>query len=185
MLTPKTGIGAGVLHRNSMALAAEGPWGFAGVVWGDAVEGPSDGEAMRPEHRACGGTCEVCGASIINIVYAQNKAGKRVSLGIDCAETLWTNQSKSAALLKTAVSAKRKEQRQAAAERKTARDAAHNLANEAEALAILDRLGTFPVGDFARGFGLDVARRLRAGAQKGLSAAQRTLMAKLAAERGF
>lgn len=68
MLTPKTGLGAGILHKNSIALAQRGPWRFAAVTWGDAVEGPADGEPTGPQHKARCETCEVCSAAIVNIV---------------------------------------------------------------------------------------------------------------------
>ena len=94
LLNPNNAISAGILHRNSTIVAQRGPWRFVGVTWGDAVDGSSDGEPTRPEHIVRGGTCEVCGAAIINIVDMLNANGERITVGVDCSETLLTNQSK-------------------------------------------------------------------------------------------
>ena len=187
LLTPQSGLGAGILHRNSMGVASRGPWSFVGVTWGDAVDGPADGEPMQPHHRPRGGTCEVCGAGIVNIVDAVNRAGEKITVGIDCTQTLWKNQSdrKAMAAFKAALAPHERAKRAAAKARKMARDAAHNLATLGAELAILDALGALPGFGYARGFGLSVARDLRSGARRGMSPAQRGLLAKLAEENGI
>ena len=48
MLTPKTGLGAGILHKKLSSSSPAWPWRFAAVTWGDAVEGPADGEPTGP-----------------------------------------------------------------------------------------------------------------------------------------
>jgi len=185
LLTPESGIGAGILHRSSMDFASRGPWLFVGVAWGDAVDGPSDGEPTQPHHRPRGGTCAICGAAIVNIVDVKHKAtGELATLGVDCAETMWKNAAmpKNLAAFKKAQAPHEKAKREAAKVRKMARDAEHNVTNEAAALATLDRLATLPMGHFARGFGVSLARRMRKGEQRGMSTAQRNLMEKLAME---
>lgn len=181
MLTPKSGIGAGLFHRVSVALAQRGPWSFSGVVWGDAVDGPSDGEPTRPEHIVRGGTCEVCSAAIINIVTLRNSTGQRITVGIDCAETLLDNQAK--LRLKKAIAPHEKAKRAAAKDRRLARIAAENLVTHGQALMLLDALAKLPVNretGFARQFGRDVARSLRSGVARGLSDRQVACMDELA-----
>ncbi len=188
LLTPQSGIGAGILHRNSVAFAALGPWLFAGVTWGDAVDGPADGEPTLPEHRPRGGTCAICGAAIVNIVDVKHKTtGERATLGIDCAETMWKNAAmpKNLAACRKAQAPHEKAKRDAAKARKVARDAAHNVENEGDVLAVLDRLAALPMGNYGRSVGISMARDLRSGSRRGLSSAQRALVAKLAAENGI
>lgn len=185
LLTPQTGIGAGILHRNSMSFVADGPWLFVAVTWGDAVDGPADGEPMRPEHKPRGGTCAICGAAIVNIVDVKNKrTGEHATLGIDCAETMWKNQNmpKNLAAFRKAQAPHEKAKRDAAKARKMARNAAHNLDAHAADLVTLDRLAAQgATGDYARGFGISVARDLRSGAIKGLTPKQAACLARLAA----
>jgi hypothetical protein len=180
MLTPKTGYGAGILHRNSMALAARGPWIFDGVTWGDAVDGPADGEPTRPEHRVIGGTCEVCSASIVNIVRMHNTKGERVMVGIDCADTLMTNNSK--LRLAAAVKPHEKAKRAAAKTRRIERTIAKNLETYSAQLALLDSLGD-SANNFARCFGLSVARSLRSGKITALTAPQSACLDRLVIEQ--
>lgn len=186
LLTPETGIGAGILHRSSMGFASRGPWLFAGIAWGDAVDGPADGEPTLPCHRPRGGTCAICGAAIVNIVDVKHKdTGVRATLGVDCAETMWKNASmtRNLAAFKKAQAPHEKAKRDAAKARKLARNAAHNLATLGAELAQLDRLAAQgQPGDFARGFGVSVARDLRSGAAKGLTPRQAACLARLAAE---
>lgn len=182
-LTPNSGMGAGILHRSSVAVAQRGPWRFVGVTWGDAVDGPADGEPTRPEHIVRGGTCEVCGAAIINIVDLRSKSGEKITVGIDCAQTLASNQDK--IRLKRAIAPHEKAKREAAKARRTARIAAENLDKCARELATLEALAKLPVDrvtGFAQSFGRDVARSLRSGAVRGLTERQAALMEKLAAE---
>jgi hypothetical protein len=181
MLTPKSGIGAGLLHRVSVALAKRGPWSFSGVVWGDAVDGPADGEPTRPEHIVRGGTCEVCSAAIINIVTLRNSTGQRITVGIDCAETLLDNQAK--LHLKKAIAPHEKAKRTAAKARRIARVAGENLVKHGQALILLDALAKLPVNretGYAQQFGRDVARSLRSGSVRELSERQIACAAKLA-----
>jgi hypothetical protein len=180
MLTPKTGLGAGILHKNSVALAQRGPWRFAAVTWGDAVEGPADGEPTSPQHKARCATCEVCSAAIVNIVDLRNASGDRVTVGIDCAETLLDNQAK--LKLKAAIAPHEKAKREAAKARKLARVAAVNVVKYATELTALDRLATLPDHCFARMFGHDVAKTLRSGKTANLTEKQIALIGKLTAE---
>ncbi len=182
MLTPKSGFGAGLLHRVSVAVAQRGPWRFSGIVWGDTVDGPADGEPTRPEHIVRGGTCEVCSAGIINIVTLRNTANERITVGVDCAETLLDNQAK--LHLKKAIAPHEKAKREAAKARRLARVAAENLVKHGPALVTLDALAKLPVSretGFAQQFGRDVARALRSGTAKGLTDRQVACMDKLAA----
>ena len=180
MLTPKTGLGAGILHKNSVALAQRGPWRFAAVTWGDAVEGPADGEPTGPQHKARCATCEVCSAAIVNIVDLRNAAGDRVTVGIDCAETLLDNQAK--LKLKAAIAPHEKAKREAAKARKLARAAAVNVVKYAAELAQLDRLAALPDHCFARSFAHDVAANLRTGKTASLTEKQIALIGKLTNE---
>ena len=182
-------IAAGVpSDRESAVLIADfasrGPWLFAGIVWGDAVDAPSDGESSAGYVRPRGGTCAVCGAAIINIVDVKHKAsGERATLGVDCAETMWKNAAmpKNLAAFKKSMAPHEKAKRDAAKVRKMARDAAHNLATMAAELAQLDALAARTDSDFARGFGFSVARDLRSGAIKGLTPKQAACLARLVA----
>jgi len=183
MLTPKTGLGAGILHKNSVALAQRGPWRFAAVTWGDAVEGPADGEPTGPQHKARCATCEVCSAAIVNIVDLRNAAGDRVTVGIDCAETLLDNQAK--LKLKAAIAPHEKAKREAAKARKLARAAAVNVVKYAAELAQLDRLAALLntwENRFPRSFAHDVAASLRTGKTASLTEKQIALIGKLTAE---
>ena len=171
MLTPKTGLGAGILHKNSVALAQRGPWRFAAVTWGDAV------------HKARCATCEVCSAAIVNIVDLRNAAGDRVTVGIDCAETLLDNQAK--LKLKAAIAPHEKAKREAAKARKLARAAAVNVVKYAAELTALDRLAALPntwENRFPRSFAHDVAASLRTGKTASLTEKQIALIGKLTAE---
>ena len=183
MLTPKTGLGAGILHKNSVAVAQRGPWRFAAVTWGDAVEGPADGEPTGPQHKARCATCEVCSAAIVNIVDLRNASGDRVTVGIDCAETLLDNQAK--LKLKAAIAPHEKAKREAAKARKLARIAAANLTKYAAELAQLDRLAALPntwENRFPRSFAHDVAASLRSGKVANLTEKQIALIGKLTDE---
>lgn len=167
LLTPQSGVGAGILHRNSMEFVSRGPWLFVGMTWGDAVDGPADGEPTLPHHRPRGGTCAICSAAIINIVEVKSKSGERATLGPDCAETMWKNQDmpKNLARFKAAQAPREKAKRAAAKVRKLARDAAHNLGTLGDELMQLDRLAACPAGTFERGFGMRVRDEGRAGSQ--------------------
>jgi hypothetical protein len=179
MLTPKTGLGAGILHKNSVALAQRGPWRFAAVTWGDAVEGPADGEPTSPQHKARCATCEVCSAAIVNIVDLRNASGDRVTVGIDCAETLLDNQAK--LKLKAAIAPHEKAKREAAKARKLARVAAVNVVKYSVELAQLDRLALQPVGTFAKRFS-HLAFDLRTGKVASLTEKQIAVIGKLTDE---
>jgi len=177
MLTPKTGHGAAVLHRNSVALAEQGPWNFASVTWGDAVEGPADGEASSAAHKVRSGTCDVCGAAIINIVELRSATGGRATVGVDCADTLMTNQAK--LRLKAAIAPYEKAKREAAKVRKVAR----TVAKYAAELVTLEALAALPDtyrNNFARSFAGSVRLALRGG--KALSEKQAAMITKLAGE---
>lgn len=184
MLTPKTGHGAGILHKNSMALAQLGPWNFSSVTWGDAVDGPSDGQAVGPQHRVRGGTCDICSASIINIVTLISVNGQRVTVGVDCAETLLSNQAK--LKLKAAIAPHEKAKREAAKARKLARTIEANVTKYAAELAMLDKISEMPAYKFlrspswGRAFASDTAWKLRNGKISSLSEKQLTLINKLA-----
>ena len=184
MLTPKTGHGAGILHKNSMALAQLGPWNFSSVTWGDAVDGPSDSEAgWRAHQRVRGGTCDVCSASIINIVKLISVTGQRVTVGVDCAETLLSNQAK--LKLKAAIAPHEKAKREAAKARKLARTIAANVVKYAAELVSLDMLASLPDtwnNRFARSFASDVAWKLRNGKISSLSEKQTALINKLVSQ---
>jgi len=183
MLTSKTGHGAGMLHKNSMALAQLGPWNFSSVTWGDAVDGPSDGEVAGPQHRVRGGTCDVCSASIINIVKLISVTGQRVTVGVDCAETLLSNQAK--LKLKAAMAPHEKAKREAAKARKLARTIAANVVKYAVELVSLDTLASLPDtwnNRFARSFASDVAWKLRNGKISSLSEKQTALINKLVSQ---
>lgn len=175
------GFVAGILHRNSVAVAQEGPWHFIGVEYADeqdSDDGETDingftsvsfGSGMRCKR---GGTCYVCSAAIVNIVRAKNAAGKVITLGCDCAETLLKNQD--ALKLKAAVAKHDKTKRAAAKERAAVR----NRAKFAGAKEQADKLGQ--LDGFAGTFGRSVSRQIQAG--KALSAKQLALLDKLIAE---
>lgn len=171
-----SGTWAGVLHRNSMALAAEGPWEIvdirclpAGTIVRMAA---ADGLVWETKH---GGTCECCGMAINNIVYFRSADGKQITLGMDCALTLAKNQGDKRAIarLKRAESehdkslrASRKAKADARKSAKLAEVATANLVTCADLLARLDSATRLnPV------FG-DMANRIRSGKATGLSAKQ-------------
>lgn len=171
-----SGTWAGVLHRNSMALAAEGPWEIVDIRClpeGAIVRmAAADGLVWETKH---GGTCECCGLAINNIVYFRRADGKQITLGMDCALTLAKNQGdkKALARLKRAESEHDKTLRAARKAKNTARlvarlaeVASENLVTCADQLARLDSAAQLnPV------FG-DMADRIRSGKATGLSAKQ-------------
>ena len=186
LLTPQSGIGAGILHRNSMDFASRGPWLFAGITWGDAVDAPSDGESSAGYVRPRGGTCAVCGASIINIVDVNHRdTDERATLGVDCAETMWKNAAmvKNLAAFKKAQAPHEKAKREAAKVRKMERNAAHNIATLATEIAQLRAIvESSAVGSYSRGFAINVCRDLTSGAVKGLTPNQAAYLARIVAE---
>src|SRR5262249_41006001 len=146
---------------------------FAGVTWGDAVDGPADGEPTRPEHQVRCATCEVCGAAIVNIATLRNAKNELITVGIDCAHTLLDNQFK--VYLRMAIAPHEKAKRKAAKERRTARVATENLTKYARELSVLDAMAALPVDrntGFAQRFGRDVARSIRSGAVNRMSEKQ-------------
>lgn len=171
-----SGHWAGTIHRSSLALAAEGPWELVDIkcLAADTIVRTTlaDGLVLETKH---GGTCECCGMSINNIAYFRRADGKRITLGLDCARTLISNQgdAKALARLKRAESAHEKQLRDArksrAAERKAAKLAETAKANVIAHVDLLARLDA--AASYHPAFG-DMAARIRSGRVSALSEKQ-------------
>ena len=125
----------------------------------------------------------MCSAAIVNIVDLRNAAGDRVTVGIDCAETLLDNQAK--LKLKAAIAPHEKLSAKLPKPASQPRAAAVNVVKYAAELTALDRLAALPntwENRFPRMFGHDVAKTLRSGKVASLTEKQIALIGKLTAE---